>query len=77
MCPVPNRQGRDVTHKIHPDVRKLLNEINAYRTKHGLDRTKFGILAANDGHLLPRLETGREPRRSTVEKVRAFMRSKK
>ena len=77
MCPVPNRQGRDVAHKIHPDVRKLLNEINAYRAKHRLDRTKFGILAANDGHLLPRLETGREPRRSTVEKVRAFMRSKK
>jgi len=63
--------------KLHPDVRKLLDEINAYRTKHGLDRTKFGILAANDGHLLPRLENGREPRRSTVEKVRAFMRSRK
>jgi len=66
-----------MSRRIHPDVRKLLNEINAYRVKHGLDRTKFGILAANDGHLLPRLETGREPRRSTVEKVRAFMRSKK
>ena len=77
MCPVPNRQGCDVAHKIHPDVRKLLNEINAYRAKHGLDRTKFGILAANDGHLLPRLETGREPRRSTVEKVRAFMKGGK
>jgi hypothetical protein len=66
-----------MTRRIHPDVRKLLDQINAYRAKHGLDRTKFGILAANDGHLLPRLETGREPRRSTVEKVRAFMRSKK
>jgi len=66
-----------MTHRIHPDVRKLLNEINAYRVKHGLDRTKFGILAANDGHLLPRLETGREPRRSTVEKVRAFMKAGK
>jgi len=66
-----------MSRRIHPDVRKLLNEINAYRVKHGLDRTKFGILAANDGHLLPRLETGREPRRSTVEKVRAFMGSKK
>ena len=66
-----------MTHRIHPDVRKLLNEINAYRVKHGLDRTKFGILAANDGHLLPRLEAGREPRRSTVEKVRAFMKGRK
>jgi hypothetical protein len=63
--------------KIHTDVRKLLNEIHAYRAKHGLDRTKFGILAANDGHLLPRLEAGREPRRSTVEKVRAFMKGRK
>ena len=66
-----------MTRRIHPEVRKLLDEIHSYRVKHGLDRTKFGILAANDGHLLPRLETGREPRRSTVEKVRAFMRSKK
>ena len=63
--------------KIHTDVRKLLDEIHAYRARHGLDRTRFGILAANDGHLLPRLENGREPRRSTVEKVRAFMRNRK
>jgi hypothetical protein len=66
-----------MSHRIHPEVRKLLGEIHTYRTKHGLDRTKFGILAANDGHLLPRLEAGREPRRSTVEKVRAFMRARK
>ena len=77
MRPLPNRQDRNVAHKIHPDVRKLLNEIHAYRAKHGLDRTRFGILAANDGHLLPRLETGREPRRSTVEKGRAFMKAGK
>jgi len=66
-----------MTRRIHPDVRKLLDEINAYRVKHGLDRTKFGILAANDGHLLPRLQSGRQPRLTTIDKVRAFIKSGK
>ncbi len=62
-----------MTRRIHPDVRKLLDEINAYRVKHGLDRTKFGILATNDGHLIPRLQSGRLPRLTTIDKVRAYM----
>ena len=61
--------------KIHPDVRKLIDEISDYRARNNLDRTKFGILAANDGHLIPRLETGREPRLTTIDKVRAYMNS--
>jgi len=59
--------------KIHPDVRKLIDEINDYRARNNLDRTKFGILAANDGHLIPRLQSGRRPRLTTIDKVRAYM----
>ena len=59
--------------KIHPDVRRLLDEISDYRTRNNLDRTKFGILAANDGHLIPRLQSGRLPRLTTIDRVRAYM----
>lgn len=63
--------------RLHPDVRRLLDEINAYRARNDLDRTKFGILAANDGHLIPRLQSGRLPRLTTIDKVRAYMSSGK
>lgn len=59
--------------KIHPDVRKLIDEINDYRARNNLDRTKFGLLAANDGHLIPRLQSGRLPRLTTIDRVRAYM----
>jgi hypothetical protein len=58
---------------LHPEIRKLLNEINAFRARIGMESTRFGIEAVNDGHLLPRLQAGREPRRATIERVRAFM----
>ena len=59
--------------KLHPDIRKLLAEINAYRERTGMTPTRFGIEAVNDGHLLARLQAGREPRRDKIERVRAFM----
>ena len=61
--------------KIHPDVRKLIDQVDAYRAKHGLDRTRFGILAANDGHLLTRWLSGRLPRLTTMDRVRKFIQS--
>jgi hypothetical protein len=57
----------------HPEIRKLLNEINAFRTRIGMQRTRFGLEAVNDGHLLARLQSGRQPRFDTIAKVRAFM----
>jgi len=59
--------------RLHPEMRQLLAEIHAYRERAGLNRTNFGIAAANDGHLLPRLEAGRQPRRDTIDRVRRFM----
>ena len=59
--------------KIHPDVRKLIMQIDAYRAKHNIDRTRFGLLAANDGHLIPRWLSGRLPRLTTMDRVRKFI----
>ena len=62
--------------KLHPDIKRLLAEINAYRARTGMTSTRFGIEAVNDGHLLPRLRSGREPRRAKIERVRQFMQRK-
>jgi hypothetical protein len=62
--------------RVHPEARALLAEIHAYRERTGLDRTGFGLAAANDGHLLPRLEAGRQPRWETIDRVRRFMKRK-
>ena len=57
----------------HPEIDKLLNEIAAYRLKTSLGRTQFGLIVANDGHFIKRLETGRMPRIPTIERVREIM----
>ena len=59
--------------KRHPDIDILLNEIARYRIKTKMGRTHFGLLFANDGHFIARLEKGREPRRQTVERIRRKM----
>jgi hypothetical protein len=63
--------------KRHPEIDKLLNEIAAYRLKTSLGRTQFGLIVANDGHFIKRLETGRMPRIPTIERVREIMASRK
>lgn len=65
-----------MTRRLHPDVVKLLEEIDAYRARHGISRTRFGILVANDGHFLPRLMSGRLPRLTTIDEVHTFMRNR-
>jgi len=57
----------------HSDVRKLLDEIRAFCARAGMTPTRFGVETVNDGHLLTRLQNGREPRRHTIERVRNFM----
>lgn len=51
----------------------LLSEIEAFRKAHGFAKTTFGRKAANDTRLIDQLEAGRELRRATRDKVRAFM----
>jgi len=59
--------------KLHPATEQLLAEIEAYRALSGIDRTNFGLLAANNGHLISRLEMGSTPTLETIDKVRAFI----
>lgn len=57
----------------------LLTEIEECRAATGLGKHRFGILAANNGRLIERLEAcarrGRSPRLApeTIEAIRAFM----
>lgn len=63
--------------KRHPDIDILLNEIARYRIKTKLGRTNFGLIFANDGYFIARLENGREPRRQTVDRIRRMMARKR
>ena len=65
-----------MSRRMHLETRRLLAEIHSFRSKTGMDRTRFGIEAVNDGHLLARLEEGRQPRLDTIDRVRAFMKRK-
>ena len=62
--------------KPHPTAKKLLTDIALFRRATGMGRTAFGLGAVGDGYFLRRLESGREPRHDTVERVRQFMRGK-
>lgn len=59
---------------MHPD---LLAEAEAYCEARDVKPTIFGLEAINDANLLRDLRAGRELRRSTVAKVRAYMASGK
>lgn len=63
--------------RIHPDVKVLLEEIDAFICSTGIEPTRFGVNAINDGHLVKRLRAGRQPRLATIDKVRAYMRKGK
>ncbi len=62
-----------MSRRMHAQARQLLAEIHAYLARTGLDPTRFGLRALNDGHFVPRLQAGRQPRLDTIDKVRAFM----
>jgi len=62
--------------KLHPTVKSLLADIEAYCARSGTDRTTFGKMVANDGHLISRMEQGRTPTLKMIDRVRAFIDSK-
>ena len=59
--------------KLHPEVKKLLSEIETYRARTGESRSGFGRAFANDSHFIDRLMTGRVPTLETIDRVRSFM----
>jgi homoserine dehydrogenase len=55
------------------ELEKFLAEVEAYLTARDLTPTAFGNKAAGDPNFVFDLREGREPRRVTIAKVRAFM----
>jgi hypothetical protein len=55
------------------DLQIFQKEIDSYLSATGLTPTAFGDKAASDPNFVFELRNGREPRRSTIAKVRAFM----
>jgi hypothetical protein len=58
---------------LHPTIKALHAEIVAYLERSSMDRTRFGKLAVRDGNFLPRIESGRIPTLTTLDRVRAFL----
>lgn len=52
----------------------LLTEIDAFLAEASMSPTAFGQRALNDPAFVPNLRAGRDPKWSTVERVREFMR---
>jgi hypothetical protein len=58
---------------IHPTIRSLMAEIDAFRSRTGMSATAFGTLSLNDPKFVSDLYKGRTPSLSTLDRVRAFM----
>lgn len=58
---------------LHPSIQSLVEEIDAFRERDGLNPTAFGLRAVNDGKFLSDLRAGRVPSIVTIDRVRAFM----
>lgn len=55
------------------ELQRFLADVEAHLVETGLTPTAFGTKAAGDPNFVFDLRAGREPRFSTIEKVRAFM----
>lgn len=55
------------------DLQQFRDEVNSYLQVSGLTPTAFGDKAASDPNFVFELRNGREPRRSTIAKVRSYM----
>jgi len=62
--------------KQHPMVKRLLTDIEKYRSRSRESRTTFGVNALNDAHLLDRLEGGRLPKITTIDRIYQYIESK-
>jgi ketosteroid isomerase-like protein len=59
--------------KIHPTVKNLLTEIEAYCARSQITPTAFGKHVMNDGNFVHRLRDGRIPGITTIERVNAYI----
>jgi|JRYH01.1.fsa_nt_gb hypothetical protein len=55
------------------DPQKLLEEIEAFLTRTGMNATEFGLRAKGDGFVVGRLRQGKDVRSGTASELRRFM----
>lgn len=60
-----------------PLRKALLAEVEAFLKQHGMAHTTFGLRAVNDAKFVANLRAGLDPRSSTIDEVRLFMRERK
>ncbi len=53
----------------------IIIEIDAFMAKHGMKPGTFGRLSVGDHHVVQQIRGGRDLRRSTERRIRAFMAS--
>lgn len=56
---------------------KLIDEIESFLATTGLSATRFGVLAAGDTKFVKTLRSGRQPRETTAQRVREWMKANK
>lgn len=54
---------------MSPRMKRLLKQIEKYCERKGISVTQFGLLVANDGHLVRRMRAGRSPTLRTIERI--------
>ena len=57
----------------HVDPHPILGEIAVFLAEQGIPDWEFGLVAIGDPNLVRQLRAGRDLRRSTASRVRAFM----
>jgi hypothetical protein len=55
------------------DPQKLLEEIEAFLVRTGMNATEFGLKAKGDGFIVGRLRNGKDVRTGTASELRRFM----
>lgn len=55
------------------ELTELLEQLDPFLVRHGLSDSTFGILVANNSHLVSRLRRGAALRRSSVLRIRKYM----
>mgnify|MGYP003113547639 FL=1 len=53
----------------------LLQAIQAHLESEGVSDSTFGVLVCKDGHLVKRIRDGKAIRRSTVKRVRDYLKT--
>lgn len=57
-----------------PLRKALLAEVEIFLEQHGMAPTAFGLKAVNDAKFVANLRSGLDPRSTTIDEIRAFMR---